>query len=243
MRRRRWLLLSLLLNLVALGAAAWSVHRLGGWRFTAHRLHTLAPWPTVTQRVSQLELLPISPGSVVFLGDSHVAQGEWGEWLGGGGIANRGVPGIGAAGLAAFAKTLPLHLSDTIVVQVGTNDLLFHDAQGAAEMYRDLIGVLLAVSEEGKRPRIVLVSLPGVNNEVRWTGIEPEEVKRLNARIGDLAIDHNLTFMDLAAALGSVDGVLPAGLTDDGVHLRGDGYQKWVTGLRPLLRRGTTFAQ
>ncbi|MFK8057191.1 MAG: GDSL-type esterase/lipase family protein [Saprospiraceae bacterium] len=213
----------LALAIIALGllAASVAVQKLGGWRYTAHRLHTIEAWPTYTQRLSQLELLPIDTGAVVFLGDSHVAFGEWHEWLPNISVANRGIPGEGIEGLCAFAKTLDLSAASVIFVQIGTNDLLFHEPEKVISFYKGMVAQMDQLDAQ-----VVYCTLPGVNNEVRWTGIEPDDIDLVNALILSLK-EKGQPVIDLAAALGTHSGVLPKGLTDDGVHLRGEGYKVW----------------
>jgi len=222
---------ALLIILGGVCAGIFAVNKLGGWRYTAHRLYTLEAWPTYTQRLSQLELLPIDSGKVVFLGDSHIAFGEWHEWIPSSAVINRGIPGEGIQGLRAFAKTLNLSKVKLIVVQIGTNDLLFHDPKVVIERYKALVDQLgrLAIP-------IVYCTLPGVNNEVRWTGIESTDIETVNVFVRSLA-RNNQIIMDLSEALGGSLGVLPKGLTDDGVHLRGEGYQVWKQGLLHHINR------
>ena len=217
-----------------LGIGLWSVHKLGGWRYLAHRLHTLEPWPTYTQRASQLELLPAAESGILFLGDSHVAFGEWQELLPNHQVFNRGVPGEGSQRLLestylrkAFAKT-----SDTILLQVGTNDLLFADRLPRA--YAELLWMLTADANN----YVLVCTLPGVNNEVRWTGIKPRDIIQANQSIRKVAAKRvNIKLVDLAEALGTNHGVLPSSLTDDGVHLRGEGYIKWAHAIEAALER------
>ncbi len=219
------------------------MHRLGGWRFTMHRLHTHEAWPTLTQRMSQLELLPEREGGVVLLGDSHVANGEWGEWFGALSVHNRGIPGATLPYLTAFAKTLDMRAGTTVVLQIGTNDLLFDTPQAVAVGYDSLLHLLFTTLKPELGGRVIVCTLPGVGNEVRWTGLEANNVAALNEAIRGFGEREGVLVYDLAQAIGSIDGVLSSQLTDDGVHLRGEGYRKWVSGLAPLLRRGTTFAQ
>ena len=239
MSLRKWLALSIALNVLGLVFGAYAVKRMGGWRYMAHRLHTIDAWPGITQRQSQLELLPIDYGTVVLLGDSHLAHGEWHDWLPQEKLLNRGVSAMAVKHVRAFARTLPLHRASTVVVQAGTNDLLFIDAEQALEGYAAFVDELL---EDASGAELVLCTLPGVNNEVRWTGIDPAEVVRYNAGVRAIAAKRGLGVCDLARTLGSLDGVLPAHLTDDGVHLRGEGYQIWVSTLREALPGGTTLA-
>ena len=238
---RRGFFAVLALALAGLATGLWGVQRLGGWRFLAHRLHTQSAWPTLTQRVSQLETLPIGPGGVVLLGDSHVAYGEWSELLPGLPTYNRGLPGAGVAQLRAFAKTLPLPQARAVVVQIGTNDLLFHRSDSVVAMLRRLLDTELALGRDG--PLVLVCTLPGVNNEVRWTGIEPAAVAEVNATIRELDGWRGVRVIDVAGALGAGGGVLPAGDTDDGVHLRGDAYHKWASLVRSALADGTTLVR
>lgn len=224
-----WIALSLVV--IGIFAAVLAVNKLGGWRYTAHRLHTLEAWPMYTQRLSQLEMLPIDSASTLFLGDSHVAFGQWQELLPMYKIYNRGIPGEGIEGLSAFAKTLPLSTTKLIIIQIGTNDLLFHKPEYVLEkLQKSLNEVFLS-----NYVNVLLCTIPGVNNEVRWTGIEPQNIVDLNEGIRSFPVTDRLKIYDLATKLGSQSGVLPAALTHDGVHLTGPGYKLWAEGLQDVL--------
>jgi lysophospholipase L1-like esterase len=210
----------------------WAVNRLGGWRYSFNRLYTQSAWPNYTQRMSQLELLKLDSAQLVLLGDSHIAHGEWHEWLHPLQVANRGIPGEGIEGLLAFAKTLPLDTSMLLVVQIGTNDLLFHQPEEVTRRYRTLINYL---NERGLS--VYYTTLPGVNNAVRKTGLAADKVAEINTWLRTQAASGKIQLVDLAAALGTVEGLLPADLTDDGVHLRGAGYQRWTSALRDNIKR------
>lgn len=231
-----------LLGVIALGllGAGWAVHRLGGWRYTAHRLHTLDAWPTYTQRASQLELLPPAERGVLLLGDSHVANGEWAELLPAHRTYNRGVPAEGSRRLrrSKYLRRAYTRATDTVVLQVGTNDLLFESQ--LPRDYWDLVWWLKSDTTDC----FLLCTLPGVNNEVRWTGIDPADVAQANTAIRELAASYwTVRLVDVAAALGTVDGVLPAHLTDDGVHLRGEGYALWADAIEQALEPRSALPQ
>lgn len=236
MEHRKWLAVSVAFNVIGVGVALWGVAKLGGWRFTAHRLHTIQSWPGVTQRQSQLELLPIDSGAVVMLGDSHVSHGEWASWLPTRSLLNRGISSTAVAHVAAFAKTIPLQNASAIVLQLGTNDLLFLDAARALDGYQDFVEELQARTGV---EAIVLCTVPGVNNDVRWTGIDSDAAAAFNVGLRELARARGWRLCDVARALGSEGGQLPAHLTDDGVHLRGEGYRLWAEALAGDLPRGT----
>ena len=230
MNRTSWLLLGLLL--ATLAAGLWAVNRLGGWRYTAHRLYTNEAWPTYTQRLSQLDMLPIESGAIVLIGDSYISQGLWHELLPGLRIYNRGIPGEGIAGLVAYSKQLNLREAAAIIVQIGTNDLLFQPAGEIIEAYTGLVEKVLLPTQAP----VILCTLPGVNNEVRWTGIQESDVVLLNQALKELASRHaSLHVLELDELLGSEGGRLAADLTDDGVHLRGPGYWRWAEAIEQRL--------
>jgi len=159
-----------------------------------------------TQRLSQLELLQIDSGAVVLLGDSHVAFGEWSEWLPNTTVANRGIPGEGIEGLLAFAKTQRLEVASAVFIQVGTNDLLFHEVDEVVAIYQAMIDEF------------------------------SEDVEALNSYIASQK-KYGKKILDLAARLETQVGVLPEGLTDDGVHLKGQGYRTWAAELMHHINR------
>ena len=241
MTKRNWFRLSAALNLLGLLLAAWAVHKLGGPRYLAHRLHTTDAWPTYTQRESQLALLPIDSGAVVFLGDSHVAYGEWHEWLPDYKVANRGIPGAAISHVAAYAKTLDLSQASAVVLQVGTNDLLFHEPDSVYRAYGALVSQLSGQLRHADR--LIACTPPGVNNDVRWTGIDEVDARQVISDVAEAAFDTGAALVHTARALGTRDGILPARLTDDGVHLRGEGYRIWVREVEAALARGTTLAR
>jgi len=232
MKYRSLFFVSIAILLAGTCAGFFAIKKLGGWRYTAHRLHTLEAWPTYTQRLSQLKLLPIQSGDVVFIGDSHIAFGEWQEWFPDLPVANRGIPGEGIKGLQAFAKTLDLSKASTIVVQIGTNDLLFHKPEVVISYYRELVAQLDAQTNS----QMLYCTLPGINNEVRWTGIDEHDVDLLNDFVLSLGKSKHKV-LNLARSLKTKGGVLPKGLTDDGVHLRGDGYYQWKQEIDHYLNR------
>ena len=228
---RKLFFLALVLLIGGTCVGLFAIKKLGGWKYTAHRLYTLEAWPTYTQRLSQLEMLPIDSGDVVLLGDSHIAYGEWQDWFPVSAVANRGIPGEGIEGLRAFAKTQNLSKAKILVVQIGTNDLLFHNVEEVIQYYKGLIYQLNQLDMP-----VIYCTLPGVNNEVRWTGIVAQDVESINTFIRSIVGEKAQVF-DLAKILGTQKGVLPKGLTDDGVHLRGAGYRTWASEINRNLNR------
>ncbi len=264
-----------MLVLAGVCLGVWGLNRLGGWRFTLHRLHTESAWPTFTQRMSQLERLPLGPRGLVFLGDSHVAYAEWSELLPMQKTYNRGVPGAGIEDVRAFAKTIDLSVAEAVILQIGTNDVLFHDVEEVERRYSlllDELQVQLSSAASAKTAigagngdfagqidsnlspldsafantrqpaRLIVCTLPGVNNDVRWTGIHAVKVHAINEFLRKQAAQRGLPLCDVAALLESHKAVLPPRFSNDGVHLRGEAYARWAQRIAEYLVPGTTFA-
>jgi lysophospholipase L1-like esterase len=64
-----------------------------------------------------------------------------------------------------------------------------------------------------------------------------EELTHLNRLYRDAVADAgaNVTYVDLWPALATPEGALRPELTQDNVHLNGDGYRAWVHVLRPII--------
>jgi len=220
---KKALFFSLLLNALLLAGMVFTLHRLGGWRYTMSRLSN----PMVGQyhhRQQLFERLPERRGAVVFLGDSHIEQCEWEELVGGdtARVLNRGISGDYVAGVLARLPEVLRHRPTKIYLLVGVNDLLFQTApEEVAAQYRDLVQ---RIRRESPDTELLLLSIPTVNNDLRNTRLDNTDIKTLNAHIAQIARDYALRYLDLYTRLTDANGNLSAKFTEDGVHLNGAGY-------------------
>lgn len=114
-----------------------------------------------------------------------------------------------------------------VLLDIGTNDLLRHQATGAPQRLTKLIGTMVAADP---RVRIVLARLLVV------AGPHAAEFRAFNAALAAVAARYprTVTLVDMSA--------IPAADTVDGVHPDELGYRKmayqWFQGLRPILPGG-----
>lgn len=220
---KKALFFSLLLNALLLAGMVFTLHRLGGWRYTMSRLSN----PMVGQyhhRQQLFKRLPERRGAVVFVGDSHVEQCEWQELVGGDStrVLNRGISGDYVAGVLARLPEVLRHRPAKIYLLVGVNDLLFQTRPDeVAAQYRELVQ---RIRRESPDTELVLLGIPPVNNELRNTRLDNTDIKTLNAHIAQIARDYALRYLDLYSRLTDANGNLSAKFTEDGVHLNGAGY-------------------
>jgi lysophospholipase L1-like esterase len=173
-------------------------------------------------RVDHFARLPDGP-RVVMLGDSLTANAQWTELLGTA-VANRGVPGDTASGvLARLDQSMPGSAA-TVFLMVGINDLKDTHATPVA------VAATIARIVRRLAPRrvylqsVLYVRIPGVN----------DEVKRLNALNRAFCETGACTYVELNT-VEAPGGVLAPAASLDGLHLNGEGYERWARVIRPLL--------
>jgi lysophospholipase L1-like esterase len=172
---------------------------------------------------------------VLFLGDSLINRWAWHEFLADRTpalVLNRGLSGDTVAQLLArLDDTVPpqAHIQRAFVM-IGINDLLrrhYHLPTFIAH-YEALVERLLeAVAPD----RLCLLSLL----PARWPAISNAAVQATNAELDRLAQAKGVCYIDLHTDFIDATGQLAAPLTDDGLHLSVEGYQRWIAAITPYL--------
>ena len=132
---KNWVLgLSVLLNLLLLGVLVFLNDRYGLWAkvqrvaLVEGRVPGMVlqhEWNRNYQvRREMFRLDKNESASVLMLGDSLTAQGEWNAMLGEPLVANRGIDGDTSAGVLARMSDDADFRGDTVVIWIGTNDVL-----------------------------------------------------------------------------------------------------------------------
>lgn len=222
---KRLLTVSLLLHLMTAAAIGYAIHRLGGCAYTWTRLQNNTAG-LYQHRVQHFERLDEQPGSIVFLGDSQVAQAEWHELFGDQPtVLNRGIAGESTQGVLARLPEILRHKPLKIFLLVGANDLIF--GQKPADIALVYRTVVQKIRTDSPDTELYLQSVLPINNEQRNTGTSNAEIDALNAQIAQIARDFALPFIDLGTPLKDADGHLAVKFSQDGLHLNGVGYAVW----------------
>jgi lysophospholipase L1-like esterase len=172
---------------------------------------------------------------VLFLGDSLTNRWAWHEFLADftpAMVLNRGLSGDTVERLLSrLDLTVPPNAQiQRAFIMIGINDILkrhYHLPTFIAQ-YGELIDRLLAIVAPDKI--CVLSILPA-----RWKEISNEVVQATNVQLSRLTQDKNLCYIDLYQDFVDATGRLAAPLTDDGLHLTVEGYQRWMTAITPYL--------
>ncbi|QBQ49101.1 SGNH/GDSL hydrolase family protein [Brevundimonas naejangsanensis] len=184
-----------------------------------------ADHPSHQMRLDQFKRLTGDAGRVVMLGDSHIQNGEWAEWLQLD-VANRGIGQNTTVDVLNRLDSVPA--SDVVVLLIGSNDL-----KAGEEPARTAARTAEIVAALDRR--VILLSVPPRNDA------DPAPFSQLNALNEKHCRGGACRYLDVNRALLE-RGRLPASLTLDGVHLNGEGYRRIADALRPALKTLQTDA-
>jgi lysophospholipase L1-like esterase len=188
---------------------------------------------------------------IVFAGDSLTQHMRVGELFPGKLVLNRG---IGSDGTADLPNSTPPHYrglvnryEDSILnarprvlfILMGTNDVGRRNIE-LSYWEKHLEALIARVAKDLPDCQIVLQTLPP-------SGPPYARVENLNTRAREyneilkkLAARKNLPIIDLWAIYASPEGILPPDLTNDGLHLKREAYERWAAAARPHFRPAIT---
>lgn len=191
------------------------------------------------QRATLFEALPVTSSDIIFLGNSITNGAEWAELFNDKHVKNRGISGDICMGvydrLDAVLKGKPAK----IFLLIGINDV----SRGApADTIVSRIGMIVGkIKEDSPKTKLYLQSVLPVTDHYnmfkghtsRWRVI-PE----INKGLVRLAEEEGVTYIDLYSHfVDKQTGKMNTAYTNDGLHLLGKGYLKWVEIVKPYIRR------
>lgn len=190
------------------------------------------------QRATLFEVLPTSKSDIIFLGNSITNGGEWAELLRNPHAKNRGISGDTTQGVLDRMSTITKGKPSKIFLLIGTNDL--SRGKSVDEVAKNVAKIVERVKRESPKTKLYVQSVFPVNpkfNKFLGHMNRQKDIAALNAKIKAVAARHGVTYIDVYKSLviPSTDVMNPE-YTNDGLHLLGKGYQKWVDVLKPYLK-------
>lgn len=184
---------------------------------TSHH-HKNRSW-IYNHRLSQFKILS-SDAPIIMVGDSLIENGEWNELLPNYKTLNRGISGDTVQGLDRRLYEVIDRNPEIVVGMIGINDV-------AAQA--DTLDVIEAISH-------IVERLIKEHITVLWQSIiytsPPRDISNTVIEEVNSALQKNLTeygayYLDVNQAL-SEDKLLSAQVSEDGLHLNGEGYRRWA---------------
>lgn len=190
------------------------------------------------QRATLFEVLPTSKSDIIFLGNSITNGGEWAELLRNPHAKNRGISGDTTQGVLDRLSTITKGKPSKIFLLIGTNDL--SRGKSVDEVAKNVEKIVERVKRESPKTKLYVQSVFPVNpkfNKFLGHMNRQKDIAALNAKIKAVAARHGVTYIDVYKSLvtPSTDVMNPE-YTNDGLHLLGKGYLKWVDVLKPYLK-------
>ncbi len=188
------------------------------------------------QRVTHFATLRQRRQDIVFLGNSITDGAEWGELFADDRIKNRGISGDLSAGVLHRLDQITSGAPAKIFLLIGINDLAKNTTPDSL-----LQNILLAadyISQKSASTKLYVQSILPVNNVYGKFGNHTNkalQIKWLNEHLRQYAEDHHYFFIDLYPSFCNIEDRLDASLTNDGLHLNGDGYMLWKHLLYPYV--------
>lgn len=182
------------------------------------------------QRVSLFEKLPISSSDIVFLGNSITDGGEFTEMLGDLSVKNRGINSDDILGVTERIGSIVDGKPQKIFLLIGINDISHNlSVNEMARLYENLVKI---IKERTPDTELYIQSVMPINNDFkRYRNLfgKGKVLKELNLSLGEIAKRYNATYIDLwdALVLPGSDKLNPD-FTNDGLHLMGEGYLRWI---------------
>lgn len=189
------------------------------------------------RRATLFDLLPVYHSDIIMLGNSLTDGAEWNELLGNKHVKNRGIVGDIVQGYVERMEPILKGQPKKIFILGGVNDIS-HDVDGDS-IARAMEKLIVMIKTRSPRTKIYLQSMIPFNNDVRmWKKLEDREhvVVDGNAALQQVARRQGVTWIDLYPLFADAEGKLKRELTNDGLHLMGQGYIMWRDAIKQYAK-------
>jgi hypothetical protein len=159
--------------------------------------------------------------SIVFVGDSITAGGDWQKWFPEYRVSVEATPGDATDRLN---ERLP-----AIVELQPQND--FGQSRSVEYVVRSIEYFLAMVRQDVPGSRTLVQSILPRGREYA------DDIRDANRHLRQYAQNVHAQYLDLWATMATDEGELRPEFTTDRLHLTADGYEAWLSELRPALER------
>ncbi|MCT4787453.1 GDSL-type esterase/lipase family protein [Exiguobacterium aestuarii] len=230
---------SISLNLLLLAFLMIGFYKVGGIAIAKAQISELFGKEIVTseekifkQRQSLFESLDIEEGSVVFLGDSLIQYNEWSEMFPEENVYNRGISGDTTYGVLSRIDSIIDAKPQKIVLEIGINDLV--SGVDTTQTVNNYSKILTKIKDSNANIDVLALGVLPINSSLFVGNISNNDIQALNIEIEKVVSKKGYNFIDSFASFEN-NGELSRELSEDGIHLTGEGYSVWKENLEPYL--------
>jgi len=167
--------------------------------------------------------------SIVFVGDSITAGGEWQRWFPDYVVSVEATPGDVTDRLTERLPAIIELQPETLAILIGAND--FGQSRSVEYVVRSIEYFLAMVRQDVPGSRTLVQSIMPRGREYS------SDIQEANRHLRQYALNVHAQYLDLWPAMATEDGELRPELTTDRLHLTPEGYEAWLGELRPALER------
>ena len=190
------------------------------------------------QRRTLFEKLPVTSKDIIFLGNSITDGGEWNELLANPRVKNRGISGDRSSWMLDRLDPIVKGHPKKLFLLIGTNDLAANAA--VEEVVANVRKIVERFQAESPRTKLYVQSVFPVNDNFKKFaakhGRHDADIVAVNKGLEALCAEKQIVYIDLWTPLADKNGKLRADLTNDGLHLMGEGYIVWRDIVMPYVK-------
>lgn len=186
-----------------------------------------ADGPFRAHRFDSFKSLPVTPNSIVFLGNSITDMHNWSEAFGDAHILNRGVSGALSSEILENLTPIVSGHPKAVFLMIGTNDLGSDIAP--AQVADNIRRIVERFRSESPATELYLQSI--LPSTVGTRTLENE--RTTNELIQQIAREYNAVYVNLWDSL--YDICQSHNNTLDGLHLKASGYKIWCDIISPYI--------
>ncbi|MBF9252677.1 family 20 glycosylhydrolase [Pontibacter sp. 172403-2] len=180
------------------------------------------------QRVSHFIALPHTEGDIIFLGNSITDGAEWSELFADSHMKNRGISGDVSAGVINRIQEVAERKPAKVFLLIGVNDLARNVP--ADSVVKNILWISDYLRQQTPATELYVQSILPVNDAFgKFDGHTNKGglIQKVNGQLRADAGKHGYTYLDLYTSFSDDTGKLKASYTNDGLHLKGEGYTLW----------------
>lgn len=180
----------------------------------------------------------ITSKDLVMLGDSQIENGgDWAKRLERKHVVNRGIIGDTAEGILERLDDIIAGQPKQLLLAVGINDI----SQGlnSYTLLENIERIIQRIKQESPKTKIYLQSMLPFNEKKSFYSLlkgKSSYISEVNAELAKLAVTEGIPFIDIYPYfVEEGTNQLKSDWTNDGLHLKEEGYIKWVEILKAEL--------
>lgn len=180
------------------------------------------------QRATLFSSLPKTNDDIIFIGNSITDGGEWSETFNDLQFKNRGISGDISAGVLNRLDEVAKRKPAKVFLMIGVNDLARNISPDS--IVKNILLIASYLRQETPSTKLFIQSILPVKdifNKFPSHTSKAKQIKEVNDALNKNAATKHFTYIDLYGSFCNEEGKLKPELSNDGLHLKGEGYLLW----------------